>query len=77
MNKKNIQLDYKKKIKKIIELNEHYYDHSKPLVSDAEYDELKKKIILLEKKYSFLNDKNSPSNQVGFKPSKNFKKSIS
>ncbi len=74
MNKKNIQLDYKVKIKKIIELNEHYYDHSKPLVSDAEYDELKEKIILLEKKYSFLKDKNSPSNQVGFRPSKNFKK---
>ena len=35
---------------------------------------LKKEIINLEKKYKFLNHKNSPSKVVGFKPSKNFKK---
>ena len=28
----------------------------------------------LEKKYNYLNNKNSPSKNVGFKPSKNFEK---
>ena len=45
-----------------------------PLVSDKEYDELKKEIFLLEKKYNFLKSKESPSQIVGYKPSKNFKK---
>ena len=30
--------------------------------------------MLLEKKYKFLKSKNSPSEYVGYKPSKNFKK---
>ena len=32
-------------------------------------------ILKLEKQYDFLNDSNSPSKTVGFKPSRNFKKS--
>tara|TARA_Y100001935_G_scaffold254650_1_gene264377 strand:- start:1813 stop:3843 length:2031 start_codon:yes stop_codon:yes gene_type:complete len=74
MNDAKIKSDYLKKIKKIIELNERYYDKNRPLISDSEYDLLKKKIIDLEKKYNFLNHKDSPSKIVGFKPSKNFKK---
>ena len=34
----------------------------------------KKEIIEFEKKYNFLNKSNSPTSQVGYKPSKNFKK---
>ena len=74
MNKKQIETDYLKKIKKLTKLNEYYYSHSKPLVEDLEYDLLKKKILILENKYNFLKNKNSPSKSVGFKPSKNFKK---
>jgi len=74
MNKKKIEKDYLKKIKKLIKLNEYYYSHSKPLVEDLEYDVLKKKISTLENKYNFLKHKDSPSKSVGFKPSKNFKK---
>ena len=74
MNKKEIQKEYNKKIKLINNLNKHYYHESNPLVSDKEYDELKKDIFLLEKKFKFLKSKNSPSQIVGFKPSKNFKK---
>jgi DNA ligase (NAD+) len=44
------------------------------LVTDKEYDELKKDILILESNYSFLNSENSPSKTVGFKPSKNFQK---
>tara|TARA_B100001057_G_scaffold14089_1_gene13374 strand:- start:5812 stop:7842 length:2031 start_codon:yes stop_codon:yes gene_type:complete len=74
MNKKKIDIDYLKKIKKFTKFNKYYYVHSKPLVEDAEYDHLKKEILSLEKKYKFLNNKYSPSQSVGFTPSKNFKK---
>ena len=74
MNEKLIKKDYKKKIQELKNHNEAYYDKSSPKISDAEYDNLKKKIIDLEKKYKFLSDENSPSQIVGFKPSKNFKK---
>ena len=74
MNKKLIQKEYKKKINSLNKLNEYYYDKSKPLVSDSKYDELKNEILLLEQKYLFLKSKKSPSNTVGHKPSKNFKK---
>ena len=74
MNNEEIKKDYLKKIKKIIKLNQSYYDKNSPLISDGEYDILKKKIIFLEKKYNFLDHKDSPSKRVGFRPSRNFKK---
>ncbi|WP_023648059.1 NAD-dependent DNA ligase LigA [Candidatus Pelagibacter ubique] len=74
MNKKKIEKEYNKKIKLINNYNKNYYDASKPLVTDEVYDNLKKSILSLEKKYFFLNSKNSPSKTIGFKPSKNFKK---
>jgi DNA ligase (NAD+) len=74
MNKKKILLEYQKKIKSLIEYNKNYYDANKSLVTDKEYDELKKNILILESNYSFLNSENSPSKTVGFKPSKNFQK---
>ncbi len=74
MNFDEIRKDYKRKIKALFKLNESYYDKNTSLISDKEYDQLKKEILELEKKYSFLKDKNSPSKIVGFKPSKNFKK---
>jgi len=76
MNKKVIEKDYNKKIKLINKLNQFYYNKSKPIVQDFEYDELKKEIFSLEKKYNFLKSKDSPSQIVGHKPSKNFKKDL-
>ena len=74
MNKKEIQSLYEKKIKLINEYSKFYFDKSKPKVSDKDYDELKKNILLFEKKYKFLKIKNSPSKIIGYKPSKNFNK---
>ena len=74
MNKKKIQKEYKEKINLISKFNKYYYDKSEPLISDKEYDELKNEILLLEQKYIFLKSKKSPSNTIGHKPSKNFKK---
>ena len=74
MNNDQIKKDYFKKIKLIQEYNKYYFDKNKPIVPDQEYDFLKKKIINLEKKYLFLKSNKSPTQSVGFKPSKNFKK---
>jgi len=74
MDKKKIKKEYDNKIQNLIKLNKHYYEFSKPLVGDQEYDKIKKKLLLLEKKYNFLKSEDSPSKIVGFKPSKNFKK---
>ena len=74
MKKSLIKKEYSKKIKLIEHYNKSYYDESSPVISDADYDLLKKEIIEFEKKYNFLNKSNSPIGQVGYKPSKNFKK---
>ena len=74
MKNEKIKKVYTKKIKKIIKLNENYYDLNSPLVADSEYDKLKEDITNLEKNYKFLKHKNSPSITIGHKPSKNFKK---
>ena len=69
-----INQKYLEKIKIFQKYNRHYYNLDKPLVDDNEFDKLKLEIINLEKKYDFLNHKDSPSNSVGYKPSKIFKK---
>ena len=74
MNEKILKKEYSKKISDLQKHNQAYYDRSDPLITDAEYDNLKKEIIYLEKKYDFLKTKGSPSLLVGFRPSKNFKK---
>ena len=76
MNKKEIENEYKKKLKLIQNYNKYYFDRSKPLVLDKEYDQLKKNILQLELKYNFLKSKNSPSKTIGYKPSKNFNKAL-
>ena len=77
MIKKNnfkIKKKYLEKIKIFKKYNELYYSKSNPIVEDAIYDSLKNEILDLEKKYLFLNSKDSPSINIGFKPSKNFRK---
>ena len=74
MDKKDIEKQYNLKIKELVRLNKFYYDYSKPALKDSDYDRLKEEILLLEKKYNFLQSNNSPSKLVGYKPAKNFKK---
>ncbi len=69
-----IKKEYLKKLKLLNHYNKKYYDESKPELSDADYDLFKKEIQKIEEKYSFLKTLDSPTIQVGFKPSKNFKK---
>ena len=74
MSNKKIENQYNQKIKLLNKYNKFYYDKSSPKVSDKVYDELKESILLLENNYEFLKSKESPSINVGFKPSKNFQK---
>ena len=74
MKNDSIKDSYLKKINLIQKYNKSYYDKSNPIVTDQEYDFLKREIIFLEKRYKFLKNKYSPTILVGFKPSKNFQK---
>ena len=49
MDKPKIKKDYLNKIQKLLDLNKHYYDLSKPLVDDKEYDKIKSEVLSLEK----------------------------
>ena len=74
MNDNSIKKIYLGKIKLFQKYNKHYYNNNKPIITDQEFDLLKKDIIDLELKYHFLKNELSPSKSVGFKPSKNFEK---
>ena len=74
MEKKKIKKIYQEKIKIFKHHNFLYFEKNKPIITDSDFDKLKNEIIELEKSHKYLKDKDSPSNSVGFKPSKNFKK---
>ena len=52
MSKENDDIikNYQKNIKLIKKYNKLYYNNDSPLVSDSEYDELKRSVIDLEEK---------------------------
>ena len=54
MQKEDIKKKYFLKLKELDKHNELYYDKSNPIISDNEYDTLKKEIISLEDKYLSL-----------------------
>ena len=74
MEIKDLKKIYRFKLKEYIKHNKLYYQKSRPKISDSEFDDLKNEIIDLEKKHKFLKNKNSPSHNVGYKPSKSFDK---
>ncbi len=75
MKEIEIKKYYQKKINELKKHNKFYFEESSPKISDKQYDEIKKEIINLEKNYTFLKSTFSPSNVLGFAPSKNFIKS--
>ena len=74
MKKKEIEKKYKSYIESFKKYNLYYFSKSKPLVSDGDYDKLKRDILDLEKQYKYLKSNDSPSILIGHRPSKNFKK---
>ena len=75
MRNQLIWKEYNKKLKLIKYYNKKYYNENISEITDSEYDLLKQEIIYLEKKNKFLKSKDSPNIKIGYKPSKNFKKS--
>ena len=65
---------YKKKIESLKKHNNFYYIKDKPKISDSDYDNLKKEIIILEKKYTFLKKFGSVNQIIGAPPSNKFMK---
>ena len=51
---KEITKAYAEKIVVLKKHNQAYHNEDKPSITDSEYDNLKKEILDLEKKYSFL-----------------------
>ncbi len=74
MQRKEIEKEYIDKIDKLRNHNKAYFELDNPIVSDKDYDKLKKEILDLEKKYSYLKNINSPTQNVGYKPSNKFEK---
>lgn len=74
MQRKKIEKAYIKKINELKKHDKAYFKRDSPIISDKDYDIIKQEIFNLEKKYSYLKNKNSPSQKVGYEPSSKFKK---
>ena len=74
LKKKEIIFNHKENLKIIKKHNKNYYINDKPEITDAEYDQIKKEAIKLEKKHSFLNKYGSVGEIVGSKPLNKFRK---
>ena len=66
--------EYKKLLKDIKKHNKFYFAFDDPKITDSEYDNLKKKVKDLERKYSFLKKYGSIDQLIGTEPLNKFKK---
>ena len=73
-NKSQITSLFKKKISEIKRHNDFYFNKDRPVISDKDYDNLKKEIIELQNKYKFLKDQKPLEDLVGSPPTNKFKK---
>ena len=62
--KDSIIKDYLKRKKQLEEYNKFYYDKDSPVITDQQYDEIKKEIIKVEKSNIFLKKYSSINKQV-------------
>ena len=74
MKKKEIIKKYTEKIKILKKHNNFYFNHDKPIISDSEYDFLKKEIYDLEKNFKYLKNLGLTKNLIGATPLNRFKK---
>ena len=65
---------YKEKIQELLKFNKAYFEKDNPIISDFEFDELKKELFQLVKKYSFLKKIENLDGLIGSKPSSKFEK---
>ena len=71
---KQAEKEHTKLSKKVEKLDIAYYQDDAPLVSDAEYDEIRRSIIRIEEKYPQLTKKTGVTSKVGAKVKSGFKK---
>jgi len=76
MQRKGIEKIYINKINELKRHDKAYFEHDNPIIFDKDYDEIKKRILDLEKKYKYLKNENSPSKKVGYEPSSKFTKVV-
>jgi len=78
MSKEPTKIEVKERIEKLKKEIEHrdylYYVLDKPEISDAAYDSLKRELTKLEKEFPEFLTSDSPTQRVGGKPLKEFKK---
>lgn len=67
---------HKKLSLKMREADHAYYNEDDPVLTDAEYDQLRQDLENLEKQYPDLVSPDSPTQKIGAKPSKGFKKVV-
>ena len=73
--KKKILIQYKKIINTLEKHNKHYFINDNPIITDSEFDKIKKHALQLEVKYPYLEKLKKPATKiVGAKPSNQFKK---
>ena len=72
--KSEITKKFKEKIKELKKHNNFYYNEDQPVISDEQYDNLKRDIGLLEKNNAFLKKLKLTENLVGSPPKNKFKK---
>ena len=65
MLKSSAKKEYKEKIKKYKKYSKKYFEDNTSIVTDQDFDLLKKEILEIEKKFNF-SDKDSPSKTLGF-----------
>ena len=64
MNTKLIEETYLKKINQFVKYNKSYYLESNSIISDSDFDILKKEILQLEDQYNFLSNKKCCSAKI-------------
>ncbi len=73
-NKTEIEAEFKRKSKKLLDLNKAYFEKDRPKVSDLDFDNLKNELVKLSKKYPFLKKIQNIDKLVGYRPSSKFTK---
>ena len=73
-SKEDLIKTYKEKIQLIKKYDIYYHQKDAPLISDADYDSLKKEVEILEKKYKFLKKFSSSQVSIGAPPLNKFNK---
>ena len=73
-NQEKIKNLYKEKIKKLLKFNKAYFDKDSPIVSDSDFDKLKKELTELAAQNPYLKKIENLDTLIGSKPSAKFEK---